>query len=133
MSKPSHQIALDWQAAVNGMDRQELLRLSNEDIEIVGPRGVARGHDILLQWIDRAGIQLEAGRVFAAEDRAVVEQHAVWTEANTHEESSQTVASSFTVHDGRVTRLARFDQLAEALADGGLSAADEVSPAAPAV
>jgi ketosteroid isomerase-like protein len=114
-----------WQEAVNGGDIERLLDLSDESVEIVGPRGVARGHDVLRDWAMRAGAQFHPRRVFARDDAVVVEQRGVWRSESGEVVGEQDVATVFSVADGRVTRVARLDDLAEALRQAGLSESDE--------
>jgi hypothetical protein len=119
---------LAWQEAANGQDADRLIELSAPDIEIVGPRGSAYGHQILLDWLGRAGAQFRPLRLFARGENVVVALHGVWREAETGEGiGEQAVASSFRVAGGRVARVARYDTLDVALADAGLAEADEVA------
>ena len=129
---PAHETPRDvvqaWQEAANGRDADRLIALSTPDIEIVGPRGSARGHRVLRDWLARAGVELRPLRLFARRDHVVVAQHGAWRAAGTGEViGEQVVASSFRVVDGRVARVARFDSLDVALADAGLGKVDEVA------
>lgn len=125
--EPSVTTAQAWQEAVNAQDKERLLALSHPAIEIVGPRGVARGHDVLLAWLERAGLTLETRRVFAGKNSVVFAQHGVWRSPQTNEPQGEAeVASSFLTKNGQVTELARYDTLPEALARAGLSRVDEV-------
>ena len=119
--------ATAWQEAVNAQDETLLLRLSHPDIELVGPRGTAKGHKILVTWLERAGLTLETRRTFAKGNAVVSAQVGVWRPLDAGElPEGAEVASSFLVQDGQVTEVARYDTLAEALAHAGLSEADEV-------
>lgn len=121
---------LAWQEAVNKQDREHLVHLSDPSIEIVGPRGSGYGHRLLLDWLIRAGLTLDALRVFARGDAVVILQHGTWRSPDTGEVvGERQVASSFRVSDGQVVRVARFDTLDEALLDAGLGLEDEVSRA----
>src|SRR3712207_7719526 len=55
-----------WHEAVNRGDVDALLALSDDEIEIGGPRGSARGSAVLRDWLERAGIRLEPCRWFAS-------------------------------------------------------------------
>jgi hypothetical protein len=116
------EVASAWQTAVNARDQAALLALTDPEIEIVGPRGVAHGHEILLAWLDRAQLELTTRRSFARGDAVVLAQHGVWAG-----QSEADVATSFVIRDGKVVRLARYDTIAEALADAGLTVDDELS------
>jgi hypothetical protein len=121
---PIHTV-LAWQAAVNQQDAEGLIRLSHPNIEILGPRGVAYGHEILRQWLERAGLSMETQRLFARGDTVVVAQHGIWrdvTQGNVIGEAD--IASHFRVAENVVQHYARYDTLDEALAAAGLTEVD---------
>ncbi len=115
-----------WLDAVNRGDAEALVALSDDDIEVGGPRGSTRGHAILRDWLERAGIQLEPRRWFASPAELVVEQVATWQGPDGAVTDPQIIASSFTVEDGRVTRTVRYASLEEALGATGLMLMSEV-------
>jgi uncharacterized protein (TIGR02246 family) len=116
---------LAWQEAANAQDVERTLALSAPEITLVGPRGTAQGHAVLRQWLERAGLTLATRQLFARGDSVVAEQQGVWRSPETGEVVSEAlVATSFRVADGRVTHLARYEQLDEALAAAGLTRAD---------
>src|SRR5689334_18680914 len=118
-----------WQDAVNRQDRDRLAELSDQNIEIIGPRGSAYGHQVLRDWLQRAGLTLETQRIFARDGVVVVAQHGVWQSVATGGVPSDTeVASIFRVNGGRVVQYARFDTVHEALTKAGLTEADEIQP-----
>jgi len=118
-----------WQLAVNAVDAATLMALSGEDVEIVGPRGTARGRTVLDEWLRRAGLRWTPLRWFGdAAGTVVVEQRANWREIDTGEDlGSAVIAAHFTVAGGRVVRFARYDDLALALRAAGLTEAHEVA------
>jgi ketosteroid isomerase-like protein len=127
MNREIVKIVEAWQDAANHQDVKRLLELSSIDIEIVGPRGTARGHQILQEWIVRAGLMLETFRTFAKDEVVVMAQHGTWrSEATNGEESKADVATVFRVADGKVVYLARYDGLEEALSKSNLSLNDEI-------
>lgn len=123
------QIALAWQNAANQQDIDQLMALSDPEIEIVGPRGSAFGHTLLTQWLARAGLTLTTLRMFAHENTVVIAQHGVWRSLETGGiPSAADVASCFVCAQGRVTKLSRHDSLTEALQTAGLTEKHEVWP-----
>ena len=120
-----------WHEAVNRGDADALVALTDDEIEVGGPRGSARGSAVLRDWLSRTGIQLEPRRWFASPAELVVEQVATWRGPDGAVTDPQTIASSFAVEDGRVMRTVRYGSLTEALAATGLTLPDEV-PSPPA-
>jgi hypothetical protein len=118
-------VVLKWHAALNAGDAERVVALSTADVEVGGPRGAGRGADVLRDWVARSGIRLAPRRVYAAAETVVVEQDATWPAA----EGPLVLASLFGVRDGRVARVLRFDDLAAALAAGGLDESARVAEA----
>jgi hypothetical protein len=122
----SIEIVQRWQAAANRQDVAALLELSDPQIEIVGPRGLAHGHAMLAGWVQRAGVQFTTLRAFARDTRVVVAQHGLWRSVETGAIVGEAiVATAFVVNEQRVTRIARYDSLGQALAEAQLELADE--------
>lgn len=118
----------DWLNAVNEKDIEKVMRLSSDEIEIVGPRGSARGRDVLSDWIDRAGIRLQTLRHFASSKHVVMEQQAAWESPQTKgRQATAFVSTHFTIADGVISRIARFDSLPQALEEASLSEQDEIA------
>jgi hypothetical protein len=114
-----------WQDAANRQDLDQLLALSDPQIEVVGPRGSGYGHALLREWMGRAGLTLTALRVFTRGPLVVVAQHAVWRSVETGAVTGeQDLASCFRVGESRVAQYARYDSLAAALEAAGLTDAD---------
>jgi hypothetical protein len=121
-------VVLAWHAALNGGDADRLVALSHDDVEMGGPRGAAYGVGTLREWVDRAGIVLEPGRLFRRGGTVVVEERAAWRPAAGETPGEPTaVASVFAVEEGRVRRVVRHDGLAAALAAAGLAEEDEIA------
>jgi hypothetical protein len=115
-----------WQDAANSQNIDRLIALSDPNIEIVGPRGSGYGHQLLREWLGRAGLHLETLRVFARDNAVVVEQHGVWRSVETGAVAGERdIASRFRVDGERIVQFARYDSLSAALAEAGLTFADE--------
>ncbi len=121
-------IVRDWQHSANHQDAQRLLEISDPNIEIVGPRGSGFGHQLLRDWMGRAGLNLTTLRAFVRNDTVVLAQHGVWRSVETGEVIGEAdMASQFSVSGERVTKFARYDSLDEALTKSGLEQTDEKS------
>ncbi len=115
-----------WQDAANAQDVDRLLALSDPAIEVIGPRGSGRGHQLLRDWLGCAGLRLATRRVFARGDAVVLAQHGVWRSVETGEVTGEAdLASRFRVAGRRVVQFARHDSLDAALAEAGLDHSDE--------
>lgn len=122
-----YQLARAWQDAVNRQDSARLEQLTDENIEIVGPRGSAYGLSVLQDWMTRAGATFETLRGFARNDRVVLAQRGTWNSAETGgQDSLADVAAYFRVAGGKVTHYARYDSLDKALRTASLDYEDEV-------
>ncbi len=116
-----------WHEALNDRDLKAVLRLSDSEIEIVGPRGMEVGLDALRSWLDTTRLELHPRRAFTRGDMVVMEQHGVWRSPDTGEVVGEAeVASVFRVREERIASYARHDDLQTALDRAGLGASDEV-------
>jgi ketosteroid isomerase-like protein len=120
-----NQIVHDWLAAVNAGDVDGALALTAPDVTIIGPRGEARGHDVLRAWMGHAGATFQTRETFAAGDAVVVAQRGVWRDPQTGDVAGEAdVATRFRVAEGRVAEMQRYDELQAALHAAGLTEAD---------
>jgi SnoaL-like protein len=111
-----------WQEAANGQDVDRLFELSDPNIEMVGPHGSSFGHQVLRDWLARAGLSLQTLGTLVDGNTVVVEQRGVWRSLETGEVTGEKiVASVFHVDDRHVVRFARYDNLDAALEAAGLS------------
>lgn len=129
MSVGALAVVESWCDAVNRRDGDRLVHLSDEAVQVVGPRGSVRGRRVLADWLARAGFSAEPRRWFCGADgTVVVQQDARWVEPDTGRElGTSVVASRFRIQGGVVTSYERHDTLDSALAAAGLdNARDEV-------
>ena len=120
---------LAWHEALNAGDADRLAALSHPDVELGGPRGPARGRQVLKDWVRRANVTMAPLRSFHSGRTVVVEEAATWRDAGTGEKTGEaTVATVFTVEDGLVAALNRHESLEDALRSAGLEEADGVDP-----
>ena len=126
--KSPFEIAEAWQQAANNQDSERLLALSHADIEVVGPRGSGFGHQLLRDWLGRAGLTLTTLHAFARGNSVVLAQHGVWRSSATGAVTGERdLASHFDIDGEQVVRFGRYDSLAEALAAAGLNDADAIA------
>lgn len=121
------EIVRAWHQALNAGDIDRLVELSDDDIEVGGPRGSGQGRQLLREWFGRAGIRLTLGQMFHRGATVVAEQEAEWRSEDSKEAGSRdVVASVFTVGGQRVTSIVRYPDLTSALAAAGLDDSDRV-------
>jgi len=116
-----------WLDAANRQDGDRLVELSDPKIEVIGPRGSSYGHQLLRDWLGRAGLSLETQRVFVRGNVVVLAQHGRWRSVETGESTGQRdLACLFRVDGRRVTQFACDDSLDEAMQAASLNGLDEV-------
>lgn len=114
-----------WQAAASDQHIDRLLELSAPDIVIIGPRGRGAGHQLLREWIARAGLTLSTQRIFQRGDTVVLAQYGTWQSSATGGVPSEAdLVSRFRVRDEQVIEFERYEDLASALTAAGMSEAD---------
>jgi ketosteroid isomerase-like protein len=106
-----------WHEALNKGDVDALTALTHADVEVGGPRGAGRGADLLRQWVGRAGIRIEPGRIFHRPGTVVVEGRASWGSGESEDGTGvQTVGTVFVLREDKIARIVRYPDLATALA-----------------
>ena len=116
MSDPAA-VLQTWHDAVNAGDIEAAVACCDENVAVQGPRGVGHGHDLVRGWLARSGIRLEPQEdLVETGGRFVVREVARWTTANAPDgaplEPTETWCV-FTVGDGLVTSIARFETPAD--------------------
>jgi hypothetical protein len=106
-----------WVDRLNAQDVEGVLEVSDPNIELIGPRGAGFGHDLLVQWMENTGVNLNTITRYANDHRVVYEQEAVWENQGGH----VIVFTFMEVKDGKVTRLERFDNIDDAFSTSGLN------------
>ncbi|MDQ0429859.1 hypothetical protein QOZ98_002687 [Planomicrobium stackebrandtii] len=115
-------VAEQWTTGVNERDIKGVLKVSDPHIELIGPRGIAEGHDILQQWIKESGIKMETQDYYAKGNEVVCVQKATWENQNGH----VTIYTFMDIRNGKVHRLGRYDTLDDAFGQCQLSEEDKV-------
>ena len=129
MSRQDARVVVAWHDALNVGDVERLLALSSQDVEVGGPRGTGRGHDLLRDWVVRARVRMEPDRLFHRAGTVVVQQRARWELPGADPSvPPDLVASVFRVREVLVTGVVRYPDLPAALAAAGLDETDEEPP-----
>lgn len=117
-------IAKRWVNAANQKNIEELVSLSDEKIEIAGPKGSGTGHQLLTEWIDRAGLTVSTIKIYAKGGTVVFEQQGVWQDKEGKPIGEAEVSSHMKIENGKVSYLSRYDDLEQALKAAGLTSED---------
>lgn len=108
-----------WHEAVDDFDVDGALALCAPDVAVGGPRGEARGHEVMRAWLQRSGIQLEPQQPLSSDgSRVVVHELARWrTTADAPAQAPVDEAVPtwvvFQVRDGLVTAVHRYETAEE--------------------
>ncbi len=124
-----------WHHLLNSGDIERLVTLIHHGIELGGPRSVSSspksmssGVQVFREWFGRAEIQLTPLRYFHKGNVVVAEEEGVWHSPDDGRETGrQMVSSLFTLDNGLITTIKRFDTLPAALREAGLDESDEVT------
>lgn len=111
-----------WVDKVNAQDVEGVLKVSDPNIELVGPRGAGFGHDLLVQWMGDTGVKLHTITRYANGHCVVYEQEAVWENQDGH----VIVYTFMEVKENKVLRLERFDNIDDAFSTSGLNEENKV-------
>jgi hypothetical protein len=118
---------LAWHEALNAGDAERVASLAHPEVEIGGPRGSARGRQVLKDWVAQANVRLEPLRSFHRGGTVVVEEAATWHDAQTGETvGAATVATVFELDGGSVAGIFRHGGLEDALGYASLDGSDEI-------
>jgi hypothetical protein len=106
-----------WHDAVNAGDVEGAVSRCSEGVAVAGPRGVGHGHDLVRGWLRRSGIRLTPQEDLVERDgRFVVHELAHWTTEDAPDAAPKEPTETwcvFTVADGKVTSIARFESAAD--------------------
>lgn len=121
-TKDNIQVVELWHEALNIKHKRGLAEIVKENVKMTGPKGDVEGVNIMLEWVDRANIMLTPKRYFQSKDTVIVEEIAVWYEAETEKEiNTAIVASVFILESGLIASVQRYDSLSKAFEGTGLT------------
>lgn len=121
------EIVRQWHTTLNDGQVDSMVALVADDVEVGGPRGSTQGAQIVREWFGRANVRMIPLHYFHRDNVVIVEERGEWYSPETGEvTSTQTVATAFTVVNGRITRIMRYDDVDSALNAAGLTRSDSV-------
>jgi len=117
------EVVIAWHEALNDRDIERLISLCSDDVELGGPAGSGRGPELLREWFESSGLNLELGAFLQRGEVVVVSQEAQWAPPGGTAEV-ENVASVFRVRQGRIVSIIRYPDLDAALAGAGIGRGD---------
>lgn len=111
-----------WIDRVNAKDVEGVLKVSDHNIEMIGPQGTGVGHDTLQQWVENSGIHLATRTRYQKSDKVVYEQQGTWED----QRGEVTLYTYMEIKNGKVCEIARYDTLDDAFGSSGLSEEDKI-------
>src|SRR4051794_1047694 len=105
-------IVANWHTALNEGKVERLMEMVRSDVEVGGPRGKTQGAEVVREWFGRANVRLWPLRYFVRQYTVVVEEKGEWLAPDTGKVTGgQTAATVFTVRDGLIAGIIRYDTL----------------------
>jgi ketosteroid isomerase-like protein len=114
------EVVIAWHEALNDRDFDRLTELCAIDVLLSGPQGSGAGRQLLREWFERTGLNLELGAFLQRGEVVVVSQEAQWSAGSGGAGAVENVASVFRVRDGVIVAISRHGDLDEALVAGGI-------------
>lgn len=105
----------------------EVLAMASDEIRIGGARGTGAGKPFLEEWVRRATTTMTPQRWFQKDNVVVVEEFIEWRSRQSGRVTDSTLwGIAFTVENGKITALARYADIGEAVYKAGLDASHEI-------
>lgn len=128
IAPPAIAAVATWHTALATGDPDRIAAVTHPNVEMVGPRGSGFGVALVQEWAIHSGIRLEPLRWFARDNLVVVEQIARWLDSETGSLGDPiALATTFTVNEGLISKIARHPDRSTALAASGLTEQDASS------
>lgn len=117
----AQQLAQQFLNHFNTRNQAELLTLVDTDMRYNGRHGEGEGIHLMKEWIDRATTTMTPHRWFGDDGLCVVEVDVEWRSSRTGAVTDRAMwAISFAVNDSRISSIARFADVGEAVTKMGL-------------
>lgn len=105
----------------------DVLAMADRDITVGSSRGSGAGRQLLEEWVRRATTTLTPTRWFARDNVVVIEEYVEWRSRASGAVTDRTWwGMSFTVDGDRLTKIARYAGIGEAVTKSGLDETDEI-------
>ena len=118
-------VVAKWQQLMNERNVVKILELTEETIEIVGPKGSVCGRQSFVDWIQYAGLTLTTLKSYVNEDKLVLKQHALLKDDAGQIKKESIVYTYIIMKNGKVASLTYFYNSQEAEESSGISLQNE--------
>lgn len=114
-------VAAKWQQFMNSRHIEEMLKLTDDQIEFVGPIKSGFGHKELTEWIERSGIILTTLNSNVNEDKLLLKHQARWKVDDGCLMEERFYYTYILMKNGKVVYLGFFENLHDAEVISGIS------------
>lgn len=120
-------VVIHWHDLLNKGLIEEVKKISDQDIELGGPKGTVHGIQYLDEWYKRSKLTLKPESYYKHKNVVVVEELGKWHDDKGEVTASHNVVSAFEVQNNKISRIMRYDNLKSAFNDTGLTNSDKVN------
>ncbi|MFC6040907.1 hypothetical protein ACFPYN_15880 [Paenisporosarcina macmurdoensis] len=114
-------VAAKWQQCMNSRQIEEMLKLTDDQIEFVGPIESGFGHKELTEWIERSGIILTTLNSNVKEEKLLLKHQARWKGNDGCLMEERFYYTYILMKNGKVVYLGFFENLHDAEVESEIS------------
>ena len=114
-------VAAKWQQYLNERKYEELLKLTEANIEVVDNQGSNFGHKALLDCINRTGLTLLTVNSYVNEEKLILKHRRIWKSEDGENKKEALVYSYIKMNNGKVAYIQCFNDSEEAEKASGIS------------
>lgn len=116
-----------WHDLLNRGLIEEVIKISDNDIELGGSNGMVHGIQFLEEWYKRSRLTLKPETYYKHKNIVIVEELGKWHNDEGKVTASHNVISVFNVQDNKIKSILRYNSLKSAFIDTGLTNSDKVN------
>jgi len=118
-------VAAKWQQYLNERKYEELLKLTEANVEVVDDKGSNFGHYALMNCINRSGLTLLTLKSYVNEEKLILKHRRIWKSEDGENKKEALVYSYIKMNNGKVAYIQSFNDSEEAEAASGISIPNE--------
>ena len=113
-------VAAKWQQYLNERKFEELLTLTEADIEVVDDEGLNIGHKALVDSINRTGLTLMTLKSYVNEEKLILKHRCIWKSEDGDIKKEGILYSYIKMNNGKVAYISYFNHPEEAETASGI-------------